>query len=200
MRNISQFAVSVVLLASQVHIPSLGNGTATAESDSPAVGAYEVRLNTTSASPIEITGPKQPNYDTDVLVPLHAAQAQEAAQAAAAAAEARRRLRARIVVPLVLPAGSHTDWMSEAGIASSDFGYADYIITRESGWGVTKSNYSGSGAYGLGQALPAVKMAAFGADYLTNPITQLKWANAYALGKYGSWTAAYEHWLIHHNW
>jgi hypothetical protein len=204
MRNILQLAVSLTLLATQVHVAGLGN-VAAADGDPSvsAAGVYEVKLNTNTASPIEIVGPKQPNYDAEVLAPLHAAQAEAAAKAAAAKARAKARVRsvARIVVTAVaLPVGSHADWMREAGIAESDFGYADFIIDHESGWGVTKSNYGGSGAYGLGQALPASKMAKFGVDYLTNPITQLKWADAYAKGSYGSWAAAYGHWVVYHRW
>jgi hypothetical protein len=97
-------------------------------------------------------------------------------------------------------AGSHADWMAAAGIAESDFGFVDYIVDHESGWGVTKWNYGGSGAYGIGQAMPASKMAKFGADYMTNPVTQLKWANAYAVGSFGSWANAYAHWTTHHSW
>jgi hypothetical protein len=200
MRNIPQFAISVILLASQVHIPTLGNGTAEAESQAPASGVYEVTLNTKSASPIDIVGPAQPNYDTDVLAPLKAAQAKEAAEAAAAAAAAAAKQRLVRSIAPVLVAGSHTDWMSEAGIPAADFGYVDYIISHESGWDPVKWNYSGTGAYGLGQALPASKMAAFGADYMTDPVTQLKWANAYACGRYGSWANAYAHWLDHRSW
>jgi seryl-tRNA synthetase len=99
-----------------------------------------------------------------------------------------------------LPAGGHTDWMAQAGISASDYGYVDYIVTHESGWNATEYNKSGSGAYGLGQALPASKMAAYGSDYMTNPITQLIWANAYAVGRYGSWAAAYDYWVSHHLW
>ena len=90
--------------------------------------------------------------------------------------------------------------MRAAGIAESDFGYVDAIITRESGWGVTKWNRAGSGAYGLGQALPASKMAPYGADYMTNPVTQLRWANAYAVNRYGSWANAYNFWMVRHWW
>ena len=203
MRNISQFAVSLVLLASQVQIPFLGDMTATASSSQAAVGAYEVKLNTNTASAIELVGQKQPDYDAEVLVPLHAVQADLAAKAAAAkkaAVHAKARLVAVRTVVAVQVSGSHADWMRAAGIAETDFGYVDYIIDHESGWGVTKSNYGGSGAYGLGQALPAGKMAKFGADYLTNPITQLRWANAYAVGSYGSWANAYNHWTARHNW
>ncbi len=101
---------------------------------------------------------------------------------------------------VVLPPGSHTDWMAAAGIAESDYGYADYIVSHESGWAPTKYNYAGSGAYGLCQALPASKMASAGGDYMTNPITQLRWCNGYAIGRYGSWAAAYNFWITNRWW
>ena len=195
MRNISQFAISLILLASQVHIPFLSDVAATATSDDSAVGVYEVSLQTNTASGISVVGPKQPNFDTEVLDPLRAAQA-------AKAAAAKKKVRKVVARPAVTVqvSGSHADWMRAAGIAEKDFGYVDYIISHESGWGVTKSNYSGSGAYGLGQAYPASKMAPYGADYLTNPVTQLKWANAYAVSRYGSWAGAYAHWVARHSW
>jgi transglycosylase-like protein len=90
-----------------------------------------------------------------------------------------------------LPAGSHTDWMSAAGIPAKDQGIANAIISQESGWQVTIMNKS-SGAYGIPQALPGSKMASAGADWQTNPITQLKWMNSYVIGRYKSWQAAYE--------
>ena len=193
MRNISLFAVSLVLLTSQVNIPALGDATASALSPEKAK-EYEVKLNTNTAEAIEIVGAPKPDFDAEVLAPLKAAQAE--------AAKKFRKVRKVVVTKTlnVQVTGSHADWMRAAGIAESDFGYVDAIISRESGWGVTKWNYSGSGAYGLGQALPASKMAPYGADYMTNPVTQLRWANAYAVGRYGSWAAAYNHWLTRHSW
>lgn len=91
-----------------------------------------------------------------------------------------------------LPAGSHSDWLSAAGISSGDHGIANAIIGQESGWRVNATNRS-SGAYGIPQALPGSKMASAGADWQTNPITQLKWMNSYVLGRYGSWQNAYAH-------
>ena len=196
MRNIPQFAVSLILLASQVHIPALGNVTAAAESSTPAAGVYEVKLNTNTASAIELVGAKTPDYNAEVLAPLHAAEA-----AAYAKAHAPKPKVARVTVPqvTVTVTGSHADWMQAAGISESDFGYVDYIVSHESGWVCTKYNYAGAWYYGLGQTKPG-NMAAFGADYMTNPVTQLKWANAYAVGKYGSWANAYAHWLRYHSW
>lgn len=87
--------------------------------------------------------------------------------------------------------------MAAAGIAESDYSYADYIVTRESGWRVNASNGS---TWGLCQALPGSKMSTAGDDWQTNPVTQMKWCNSYALRRYGSWAAAYNHWLSSHNW
>lgn len=106
-----------------------------------------------------------------------------------------------------------TSIMRAAGIAESDFAYVNYIISRESGWCPTKlqgqigycpayapaSVPSGLG-YGLGQATPGTKMAPFGADWMTNPVTQLRWATSYAVGRYGSWEGAYNKWQVSHYW
>jgi hypothetical protein len=200
MRNIIQFAVSAVLLTSQVSVPFVGDSTATASGIASNGGVYEVKLNTNTASAVELVGPKKADFDAEVLAPLRAAQAAKAEAARKAAAKAKARKLVVVAAPAVTVAGSHADWMRAAGIAESDFGYVDYIIDHESGWGVTKHNYGGSSAYGLGQALPASKMAPYGADYMTNPITQLKWANAYAVGRYGSWANAYSYWTVHHVW
>lgn len=93
-------------------------------------------------------------------------------------------------------AGDRISWMTAAGISPSDYFYVDYVVAHEGGWnGTTKWNRAGSGAYGLCQALPASKMASAGADYMTNPVTQLKWCSGYATGRYGSWAGAYNAWL-----
>lgn len=101
--------------------------------------------------------------------------------------------------PAFNPSGSKADWMRAAGIADSDFGYVDYIISHESGWNYHAVNRS-SGAYGLPQSLPAGKLASAGADWRDNPVTQLRWANNYAVGRYGSWEAAYYFWTVNHWW
>lgn len=101
--------------------------------------------------------------------------------------------------PAFNPSGSKVDWMRAAGIGDSDFGYVDYIISHESGWNYHAVNRS-SGAYGLPQSLPAGKLASAGADWRDNPVTQLRWANNYAVGRYGSWEAAYHFWTVNHWW
>lgn len=88
--------------------------------------------------------------------------------------------------------------MARAGIAPGDYDYVDYIVSHESGWNPTARN--GSGAYGLCQALPGSKMASAGADWETNPVTQLRWCAGYAQGRYGSWAGAYNYWVSHRYW
>ncbi len=87
--------------------------------------------------------------------------------------------------------------MALAGIAPGDYTYADYIISHESGW--NPSAHNSSGTYGLCQALPGSKMASAGADWQTNPVTQLRWCAGYAK-RYGGWAGSYNHWVAHHNW
>jgi hypothetical protein len=64
----------------------------------------------------------------------------------------------------------------------------DELWTRESGWRMVW-NYQGSGAYGIPQALPADKMASAGADYMTNPATEIRWGLGYVANTpYGTHT------------
>ncbi len=58
------------------------------------------------------------------------------------------------------------------------------IINQESTWNYLAVNKS-SGAYGLVQALPGSKMASAGADWRTNPATQIKWGLNYMEDRYG---------------
>ncbi|MDH6112578.1 ATPase subunit of ABC transporter with duplicated ATPase domains [Kitasatospora sp. MAP12-15] len=69
------------------------------------------------------------------------------------------------------------------------------IVTRESGWNYTARNPSG--AYGLVQALPGSKMASAGADWQTNPATQIKWGLGYMNDRYGSPCGAWSFWQAH---
>jgi uncharacterized protein YabE (DUF348 family) len=96
-------------------------------------------------------------------------------------------------------AGDKAALMAAAGISEADFGYVDYIVSKESRWRPGVAN-SSSGAYGLCQALPASKMASAGGDYLTNPVTQLQWCSGYAAGRYGGWAGAYSAWQVQGWW
>lgn len=63
---------------------------------------------------------------------------------------------------------------------------------RESRWNHRAANHR-SGAYGIPQALPGSKMASAGADWRTNPATQIRWGLGYISGRYGTPCQAWAH-------
>jgi hypothetical protein len=60
----------------------------------------------------------------------------------------------------------------------------DELWNRESGWRYDAENPDG--AYGIPQAYPGSKMASAGADWQTNPATQIKWGLTYITDTYGT--------------
>ena len=66
------------------------------------------------------------------------------------------------------------------------------LWNRESGWNHKAKNKS-SGAYGIPQALPASKMKSAGADWKTNPMTQVKWGLKYIKTRYKNPCGALAH-------
>jgi len=65
------------------------------------------------------------------------------------------------------------------------------LWNRESGWIYDAEN--ASGAYGIPQALPGSKMASAGADWATNPATQITWGLTYISQVYGTPCGAWDH-------
>lgn len=135
---------------------------------------------------------QEAKVEADRQAAVAAQQAAEAAKAAQVATQAQTP-----TVAAVLPSGSHTDWMAAAGINPTDYPYVDFIVSHESGWNPTAQNPSG--AYGLCQALPGIKMSTAGADWATNPITQLRWCTSYANNK-GGWYHSYLEWVAKGWW
>ena len=100
--------------------------------------------------------------------------------------------------------GDCVDYARQAGITHAG---ALEIIGREnkqcnpciynngSSTGAVDCNYEGGRAYGIPQSLPGNKMASAGADWRTNPVTQLRWMQSYVYGRYTTWEAA----IVHHD-
>ncbi|MFI0810158.1 aggregation-promoting factor C-terminal-like domain-containing protein [Streptomyces echinatus] len=76
---------------------------------------------------------------------------------------------------------------------AAQFNAFSKIVSHESGWNPAATN-SSSGAYGLVQALPGSKMSSAGADWKTNPATQIKWGLDYMNSRYGSPVKAWDFW------
>lgn len=87
--------------------------------------------------------------------------------------------------------------MAQQIVGGGQFQCFSNIVQRESTWNYKAQNPS-SGAYGLVQALPASKMASAGADWQTNPATQIKWGLNYMNERYGSPCGAWEFWQANH--
>ncbi|MFE7787497.1 transglycosylase SLT domain-containing protein [Streptomyces sp. NPDC057460] len=88
--------------------------------------------------------------------------------------------------------------MARQMIPSDQFQCFSNIVNHESSWNYRATNAS-SGAYGLVQALPGSKMASAGADWQTNPATQIKWGLNYMDSRYGSPCGAWSFWQAN-NW
>ncbi|CAM5283245.1 transglycosylase SLT domain-containing protein [Streptomyces fumanus] len=87
--------------------------------------------------------------------------------------------------------------MARQMVPSGQFQCFSNIVDHESSWNYKAVNAS-SGAYGLFQALPAGKYASAGADWQTNPATQIKWGLNYMNDRYGSPCDAWSFWQANH--
>jgi LysM repeat protein len=101
--------------------------------------------------------------------------------------------RVPVAQDTVVTAGSIVSYVDE--VFGSSASCAVEILDHESGtsWADVSVSNPSSGAYGLPQALPGSKMASAGADWATNPLTQLRWMLGYVNSSYGGVCAAAAH-------
>jgi hypothetical protein len=141
---------------------------------------------------------QQQHRQVELLARQRAAQrrARLAAAAAAEAAAAGSQSSGGSAAPVSVPTGSPQQiamaMLGSYGWSSSEFSCLDQLWTRESGWNPQAANPY-SGAYGIPQALPGSKMASAGADWATNPATQIRWGLGYIREMYGSPCGAWSH-------
>ncbi|MDX2375557.1 lytic transglycosylase domain-containing protein [Microbacterium sp. LRZ72] len=99
--------------------------------------------------------------------------------------------------PAVVPDPGSAQGIAQEMVAARGWGQAEFdclvaLWNKESGWRVNAHNVS-SGAYGIPQSLPGNKMASAGADWQTNPATQITWGLGYIEGRYGAPCGAWGH-------
>lgn len=111
-------------------------------------------------------------------------------------AEASQKASAAAPQPVKV-SGTCEQWMAQAGI--TDIANASFIFHKESGCNPNVVNAS-SKAHGVCQALPGNKMATAGSDWYSNPVTQMRWCQSYAIGRYGSWANAVAFWKANRWW
>ncbi|MFC8667416.1 transglycosylase SLT domain-containing protein [Streptomyces sp. NPDC057199] len=83
--------------------------------------------------------------------------------------------------------------MARQIVPADQFQCFSTIVDHESSWDYRADNPT-SDAYGLMQALPGSKMSSAGADWATNPATQIKWGLGYMNDRYGSPCGAWDFW------
>lgn len=84
------------------------------------------------------------------------------------------------------------EMVAARGWGSEQWTCLDSLWQKESRWNHTAKNPY-SGAYGIPQSYPGSKMASAGADWQTNPATQITWGLGYIAGRYGTPCGAWEH-------
>ncbi len=80
--------------------------------------------------------------------------------------------------------------MPEYGLSESEFGCLDALWVSESDWDPTADNPT-STAYGIPQALTGGTHDNLPADYMTNPVSQIRWGLWYIKNSYGSACSAW---------
>jgi hypothetical protein len=85
-------------------------------------------------------------------------------------------------------------WL-KAQVGATQYACIYQLWDRESKWNPYSANKSG--AYGIPQAYPGSKMAAFGSNWRYSPLTQVKWGLWYVNSRYGSGCQAWAFWQSH---
>lgn len=194
------FATLVVLqqAINPVQLTLANTAYAQAEAVSTTKTNYQLNLNTTKQTAIELKD-NRATFDTAVLAPLKVAQEAQAkakadADAAAKAASVKPATPVVTAPAVSMPAGDVKQLayaMVCAKWGCDQWTYVDFIVTRESGWNPNALNKS-SGACGLFQALPCSKMGG------TDINNQLNWGLKYIANRYGTPAGAYAFWQSHH--
>jgi hypothetical protein len=170
-----------------------GVAVATGVVQSPGTGANFADSLSPVASTDSADSPTTDVQHRDAVVSRFAARGQGAdrrderdpAKAAALGLAAGPALGGQESISYGDPQGIAAALLPKYGFSTSEMSCLEPLWMGESGWRTNAENTS-SGAYGIPQALPGAKMATAGADWQTNPATQIEWGLGYIHDRYGS--------------
>ena len=118
----------------------------------------------------------------DLRTSLFASQMALAAVVSQQVEMARTSVGAKKVAKLIM--------LSEYAWGADQFNCLNRLWTKESHWNY-KARNKRSGAHGIPQALPAIRMESISSDWRTNPVTQMRWGLRYIEARYvspcGAW-------------
>ena len=194
---------SAILTGMTIHLDRTGKETLTVDEPVPYDQDVILDINMDSGtSRIEtpgVNGVKSVTYELN-MVNGHEVGRTKIQEVITTPAKKERIVKGiKVNAPVGNVAANKQAIMQAAGIMQADWNYVDFIIAHESTWNTGARNPV-SGAYGLCQALPGSKMASAGADWATNPVTQMRWCDGYAKSRYGGWANAYAVWLRQRWW
>ncbi|NGO47454.1 aggregation-promoting factor C-terminal-like domain-containing protein [Streptomyces ureilyticus] len=168
----------------------------TQQADSQAIAA-----DTTAKKDAEAAARKKAAEDAVSKQKAAEKAAQEAKEREEAKKEAASRSATRDPSSFA-PQSSYTiaevQSMARQIVPADQFQCFSNIVDHESSWNYQADNPT-SDAFGLVQALPGSKMSSAGADWQTNPATQIKWGLGYMEDRYGGPCGAWEFWQAN-NW
>lgn len=177
--DVAQAAVSAPILVKPVATPQQYTAHGTYGDFDVSRDAYGVTL----PKPKVVEKPKVETAETDDTADASAGTSDVTASNSLAAVAAA-------------PDPGSAQAIAQQLVAARGWGSGEYnclvsLWNKESGWRVNA--YNPSGAYGIPQALPGSKMATAGADWQTNPATQITWGLNYISGVYGTPCGAWGH-------
>ena len=185
--------------SSEVDDPELSKGERVVETegvDGVTVNAYDVVLENGTEVSREKTMTVVKSARVDEVVRVGTKEAAPAASQATGSSAPATSSGSSAPAAQPVPSGDAQSialsMMSGYGWGGDQFTCLVNLWNRESGWNHLAMNPS-SGAYGIPQSLPGNKMASAGADWQTNPATQISWGLGYIQGHYGSPCGAWAH-------
>lgn len=169
------FTAPVALLATQLTVPAFADLDAVAV---PAVAVPAAAPQVFAVASVSAPSVDRDDFAVQTPAPKPPPQAKRSVAAAAIGAPD---------VPAATPGSAQAiaaEMVTARGWGADEYGCLVSLWNKESGWRTTAANPNG--AYGIPQAYPGSKMASAGADWQTNPATQITWGLDYIGGRYGS--------------
>ncbi|WP_307858390.1 lytic transglycosylase domain-containing protein [Curtobacterium aurantiacum] len=169
------FTAPMVLLATQLTLPAFADLDAVAV---PGVAAPAADPQVFAVASVTTPVVDRDDFAVEAPTPKPRRAAQQSLAEAAIGAPA---------VPAATPGSAQAiaaQMVAARGWGAGEYGCLVSLWNKESGWRTTAANPNG--AYGIPQAYPGSKMASAGADWQTNPATQITWGLDYIGGRYGT--------------
>jgi hypothetical protein len=195
MSSVAVAATGVAVSGGVLHGSSSGGvATAAAEELSTSSGSSTAGSSSAGGSAGTSLAGQLPKFDRAPVVSRSSDRrdAADPAKEAALSVASGPATTDRVEMSQADPRSIARAMLPQFGFSADQFSCLDSLWTKESGWNPHADNASSS-AYGIPQALPGSKMATAGADWATNPATQIKWGLGYIRDSYGSPCAAWGH-------